>query len=194
MNRLASVSVISAVAALAVASCGDDPSAVPAASPPHELVGTTALSKTTASPTTVSTISSDVSTTMRPQGPASTLDGPVVTADPTGGIGEEAAVGGVLELVGGCLFLPDGDASVALVWPSGTTWEADTQTVVTGDGTRVGLGDEIEAGGGYHPGGGLIRNVSDLDGRKLAEECARLSGSGSVFVMSGLVDVTVTAP
>ncbi len=62
------------------------------------------------------------------------------------------------------------------------------------DGTRIALGDEIEAGGGYRPGGGLIREVSSLDGRKLAEDCARLSGSGSVFVISGGIDVVVPAP
>jgi len=65
--------------------------------------------------------------------------------------------------------------------------------VILPDGGRVSLGDEIEAGGGGRPGGGLIRDVSSLEGRKLAEQCARTAGSG-VFVIQSPVDVIVAAP
>ena len=121
---------------------------------------------------------------------ASTLDGPVVTADPTGGLSEEAAVYGVLVLEGGCLLLRDGEQVVVPVWQSGTTWDSTASEVILPDGGRVSLGDEIEAGGGGRPGGGLTREVSSLEGRKLAERCARTAGSG-VFVIQSPVDVIV---
>jgi hypothetical protein len=174
------VALVSVLALVTASACSDDSSATPSTSTEPAVIATTGSAQST--------------TTTLPQGPASTRDGPVVTTDPTDGLGEMAAAGGVLELVGECLFLPDGDASVAVVWPSGTSWDSDTQVVELVDGTRVALGDEIEAGGGYRPGGGLMREVSSLDGRKLAEECARLSGSGSVFVISGGIDVVVPAP
>ena len=88
----------------------------------------------------------------------------------------------------------DGDVVDVPVWPSGATWDPATSEVVLSDGDRAGLGDQIEAGGGFRSGGGLIREVSHLDVRKFAERCAREVGSGSVFLIQGPVDVIVAAP
>jgi len=86
-----------------------------------------------------------------------------------------------------------GDKVEVLEWQSGTTWDPTASEVILPDGGRVSPGDEIEAGGGGRPGGGLIREVSGLEGRKLAEWCARNAGSGR-FVIQSPVDVIVDAP
>jgi len=193
---------VGALSGLALAGCSDDPSVSPSTNmevaivetaPPDTTLTQDATPVTTTTTTTTTTITTTTTTTLPPQGPASTLDGPVVTADPTGGIGEEAAVYGVLVLEGGCLLLRDGEQVDVPVWQSGTTWDPTASEVILPDGGRVSLGDEIGAGGGGRPGGGLIRDVSSLEGRKLAEQCARSVGSG-VFVIESPVDVIVTAP
>jgi len=92
-----------------------------------------------------------------------------------------------------------GDKVEVLEWQSGTTWDPTASEVILPDGGRVSPGDEIEAGGGCQPGGGcrpgggLTREVSSLEGRKLAEWCARNAGSG-MFVIQSPVDVIVDAP
>ena len=158
-----------------VVGCSDDPAACP--------------STPSATPCT----SAATTTTLPPQVAASTLDGPVVTADPSGVISETALVYGVLVLEGGCLVLREGEWVDVPVWQSGTTWDPTASEVILPDGGRVSLGDEIEAGGGGRPGGGLIREVSSLEGRKLAEQCARTAGS-HVFVIQSPVDVIVARP
>ena len=182
---------VGALAGLALAGCSDHPSASPSTDTEVAIVETappdTPVTQDATSVTTTTT------TTLLPQHPASTLDGPVVTADPTGGIGEEAAVYGVLVLEGDCLLLRESEHVVVPVWQSGTTWDPTASEVILPDGGRVSLGDEIEAGGGGRPGGGLIRDVSSLEGRKLAEQCARTAGSG-VFVIQSPVDVIVATP
>jgi hypothetical protein len=166
-----------------VVGCSDDPSASPS---------TTSTSSSSSSSSTTTT--SSTTSTLPPRVGASTLDGPVVTADPpTGGMGEEAAVSGELVLDGDCLLLRSGEVVEVPVWQSGTRWDPTVSEVILPDGGRVGLGDKIEAGGGWRPGGGLIREVSSLEGRQLAEQCARTAGSG-VFVIQSPVAVIVAAP
>ena len=171
----------------AVVGCSDDPSASPSTTTDATVI------ETAPAPAPETTPVVETPTTVRAQGAVSTLDGPVVTADPTGGMSEEAAVNGVLVLEGDCLLLREGEWVVVPVWQSGTTWDPTASEVILPDGGRVSLGDEIEAGGGGRPGGGLIREVSSLEGRKLAEQCARTAGSG-VFVIQSPVDVIVDAP
>jgi len=112
---------VGTLAGLALAACSDDPSASPSTNTEVAIVETappdTPVTQDATSVTTTTT-----TTTLPPEGPASTLDGPVVTADPTGGIGEEAAVYGVLLLEGDCLLLRESEHVVVPVWQSGTTW------------------------------------------------------------------------
>lgn len=169
---------------MTVVGCSDDLSASPSTTTDATVIETASSDAVPDATTATST------TTLPPQVAASTLDGPVVTADPTGGISETALVYGVLVLEGGCLLLRDGEQVDVPVWQSGTTWDPTASEVILPDGGRVSLGDEIEAGGGARPGGGLIREVSSLEGRKLAEQCARTAGSG-VFVIQSPVDLIV---
>jgi hypothetical protein len=183
--RRVRILVAGALAGVVAAGCSDDPSVSPSINTESVVVETAPAPETTSA--------ADASTTAPPHGLASTLAGPVVTADPSGGISETALVSGLLVLDGDCLLLRGDDDVSVPVWQSGTTWDSNASEVVLPDGGRVSIGDEVEAGGGGRPGGGLIREVSSLDGRKLAEECALTAGSG-VFVIQSPVEVIVEAP
>ncbi len=90
------------------------------------------------------------------------VDGPVMFAPgpPTEG-GDDAHIGGVLVRDGDCLYAGDEPAGTrdALVWPFGTTWDADEQVVVAPDGTRIPVGATLSASGGWY---GPPENLPEL--------------------------------
>ena len=72
--------------------------------------------------------------------------GPVVAHPVKGdGSGNDALIEGPLTMSGGCLLVSD----FPVVWPHGTTWDADAQAVQLSDGQVVALGDRVSGGGGY---------------------------------------------
>jgi hypothetical protein len=77
-----------------------------------------------------------------------TVDGPVVAHDRGWGLGPssgmDALVGGTLEHRRGCLLL-DGNA---VVWPDGTGWDPEQQTVRLSDGSPLYVGGAVVGGGG----------------------------------------------
>lgn len=76
----------------------------------------------------------------------STETGPVVAHPSEGdGSGMTALVAGPLTMVRGCLMVGE----FPVVWPHGTTWDAEDRTVQLADGQAVGLGDRVSGGGGY---------------------------------------------
>ncbi len=93
------------------------------------------------------------STVEAPSTESGGVDGPVVYADPSED-SEAALAGGTVELVDGCLMLVDdvdAGASPTLVWQAGTRWDPVDSEIVLPDGSRLGIGDKISAGGGFHP-------------------------------------------
>ena len=121
------------------------------------------------------------------------VDGPVVYAAPSAsGIGEEALAIGIVQLVDGCLLLGDSiDASLrsTVVWAAGTRWDPVAGEVILPEGTRVPIGAEIAAGGGYHPAGGIFRFLTDPDALSTVARCAAEGDSDGVFVVQHPVDI-----
>ncbi|MEM9465757.1 MAG: hypothetical protein AAGA90_10310 [Actinomycetota bacterium] len=102
-------------------------------------------------------------------------DGPVIRyPPPLGGDGTSAEVGGVLVLRGDCLqfeYGPDAEAGyLPIIWPAGTTWDADSQQVVLPTGLRADIGATLDGGGGY-PYADRLASLGE-DAQALAEACA----------------------
>jgi hypothetical protein len=94
-------------------------------------------------------------------GSGSNGSGPVVAHPDRGdGSGTDALIEGAVTLSGGCLLVGE----FPVVWPYGTTWDAQAQAVRLSDGQVVALGDRVSGGGGYP-------YLSDL-GTELAEPLA----------------------
>lgn len=73
-------------------------------------------------------------------------NGPVVAHPAKGdGSGMEALIEGPLTLTNGCLLVGE----FPVVWPYGTTWDAETEAVRLSDGQVAALGDRVSGGGGY---------------------------------------------
>lgn len=86
------------------------------------------------------------------------VDGPVVAASTPGAYYPNALVRGGLNLRGDCLML--GDAVV--FWPAGTSWDAESQSVVfSGDfDGAVSVGSRFVGGGGvYSPTDDFVRGL-----------------------------------
>jgi hypothetical protein len=63
---------------------------------------------------------------------------------------DTAEIHGTLVLEGECLLLMSLQGSrFPIVWPAGTTWDAEGQAVVLHSGERVVIGSDIEGTGGY---------------------------------------------
>jgi hypothetical protein len=81
------------------------------------------------------------------------LDGPVMRypASESQPGGSDAEVRGRLELDGECLYvaLDEVGERYPIVWPAGTTWNAETQSVISPMGTRMEIGSNVYGGGGY---------------------------------------------
>ena len=109
--------------------------------------------------------------------------GPVV-AHPDGGDGSgaDALIEGPLALSGGCLLVGE----FPVVWPYGTTWDAQAQAVRLSDGQLVALGDRVSGGGGYP-------YLSDL-GAEFAEPLADCPTNkyGEVAMFNAGEQITVT--
>lgn len=109
--------------------------------------------------------------------------GPVVAHPDRGdGSGTDALIEGPLTLSGGCLLVGE----FPVVWPYGTTWDAQAQAVRLSDGQVVALGDRVSGGGGYP-------NLSDL-GTEFAEPLADCPTNkyGEVAMFNAGEQITVT--
>ncbi|MGI9612463.1 MAG: hypothetical protein ACR2QO_06120 [Acidimicrobiales bacterium] len=102
------------------------------------------------------------------------LDGPVVRhRQPVAIGGEDAALGGTLVLDGDCLYLgsPNGVGDrYPVVWPSQTTWDAETQSVVLPSGHAVAIGESVSGGGGFH-GLESVLATSGAEAEALVSNC-----------------------
>jgi hypothetical protein len=95
------------------------------------------------------------------------VDGPLLVSGSGDGSGNDAMVAGKVAFEDGCLLL----AGMPVVWPEGTTWDAEAQEVVLRNGDRVTMGDEVSGGGGY-PYADTLTDVIGERGARLAAECA----------------------
>lgn len=99
------------------------------------------------------------------------LDGPVMRYPEPASSDEGAAaeVRGRLELDDGCLYvaLDEIDERFPVVWPAGTSWDAEGESVISPSGRRMPVGGEVYGGGGY-------RYVDDV-GRTLGSEAEALA-------------------
>jgi hypothetical protein len=78
--------------------------------------------------------------------PESDGNGPVVAHSSAGdGSGLQALIEGELSMDDGCLLVGD----TPVVWPHGTTWDADTRTVRLPKGDAIAPGDRVRGSGGY---------------------------------------------
>lgn len=152
-------------------------------------VGERADAPALTAPTTTPPVATIVGTSARSGG----FDGPVVfgqePVDPSTPVAE-AAGGGTLRLVEGCLVaetaVGDGSATqqTLIVWGFGTTWDPATASVVLDDGHRIAVGEEFETGGGYYPLGAMNRYIGDLAAEARIRACSQLLGTAELFIQS----------
>ena len=89
--------------------------------------------------------------------------------DAPSGDGEAAEVRGLIEISGDCLYvsLEEIGERYPVVWPRGTSWDAENQAVVLVSGESIAAGDAVYGGGGY-------RDVNDV-GQWAGSEAAALA-------------------
>ena len=169
---------------LALAACSSD------AQPAAPAAASTSIAEAEPVATASTIITSTTTTSVAPVrdiDETGGVSGPVVFAKVNeSGEAQEAGALGVLELIDGCLYLtePDVDDRVGLVWPSGTSWNADDEHVVAASGARLSPGQRVEFGGGYHGLAGLDPWVTDQDARDLLTSCVDANTSvDGVFVI-----------
>lgn len=80
-----------------------------------------------------------------------------------------AEVAGVLEQDDGCLLL-DGEP---VIWPDGTEWDSDTQTLEWPDGVDAQLGARLYGGDGYL----RVRHIEEMFGEEVAEAAGSRTGA-----------------
>lgn len=97
-----------------------------------------------------------------------------------------AGIGGTLEIEGGCAYLAADGIRYFPVWPPGTSWSDDTETIGLQGGAQLEAGDEVTGSGVYldpaGPGAAAIREV-----RSLADECVGPADEVPVFNPNGQI-------
>lgn len=115
-------------------------------------------------------------------GSGSSVSGPVVAHTEKGdGSGSAAQIVGPLTLSDGCLLVGE----FPVVWPYGTTWDAEDQAVQLPDNQVVALGVRVSGGGGYP----YLSDLGPQFARPLAdcplneyEEVAMFNSQGEITV------------
>ena len=101
------------------------------------------------------------------------LDGPVMRypESASSAEGEDAEVRGRLELEGDCLYvaLDEVGERYPVVWPAGSSWDADSESVISPSGATMPVGSEVYGGGGYH----YVDDVGRTLGAEAEERAAR---------------------
>lgn len=149
-------------------------------------------SVTVAGPTTASTVEEN------DPAPAGGVDGPVMYAPAAQSDRMEMAlVEGRLARNSDCLFVEPGDEIASglryvLLWPNGTTWDDDTETVRVPGGVGIPVGSEFTAAGGYYTVEDLGEAGQHPDVIDRASGCA--FDSSEVAYVQGDVRVTDVAP
>ncbi len=84
---------------------------------------------------------------------------------------EDAEVRGRLQLDGDCLYvaLDELKERYPVVWPAGTTWDADNESVISPSGSGMPVGSDVYGGGGYY----YVDDVGRLLGDEAQARAAR---------------------
>lgn len=71
-----------------------------------------------------------------------------------------------------CLYLSADDIEdrYPVVWPFGTTWDADREVVVLPSGDEIALGVSVSGGGGYF-GVGVVESIAGPEAANVARAC-----------------------
>jgi hypothetical protein len=117
------------------------------------------------------------------------LDGPVMRypESASNNEGEDAEVRGRLELdADDCLYvaLDDAGERYPVVWPAGTTWDAESESVISPSGARMPVGSEVYGGGGYHYVDDVGRSLG-ADAEERAARCVDNTYGEIAFVNNG---------
>lgn len=106
------------------------------------------------------------------------VDGPVMRYPSSSGSGDgmDGLIRGVLELDGDCIYVAREGVGerYPVLWPSGTEWDTESESVVTPGGECMPIGGEVLGGGGY-------LYLDDVD---------RLAGSDAADLARACVDNT----
>jgi hypothetical protein len=106
----------------------------------------------------------------------------VLSADPADDVAYPTAIlTGRLTLQDGCLAL-DGFPTL---WPAGSDWDEEQMTVVLADGSRLGVGDRVEVGGGLVPPS--VTSNYTVTAQEPINACIRALGSEDMALISGTV-------
>ena len=117
------------------------------------------------------------------------VDGPVIVSAPSNN-GEDAEISGTISLEGECLYVNLDDVRFPVVWPNGSRWEEEAQSIVLPGGVVVEPGDFVEGGGGYHQPD-RVGVTAGPEAEALAQQCAEqpfrevaiFNASGDIQVM-----------
>ncbi len=122
-------------------------------------------------------------------GSVGSVDGPVLEGDRRTG-GPDGVVHGVLIVEPECLYLLKLESGVRfpVIWPHGTSWDAEQSAVVLPGGDLVHDGDSVSGSGGYHS-----KNLDWFivpEGVEMALACVdNQHGNVAVFNTRGDIDV-----
>lgn len=105
------------------------------------------------------------------------IDGPLLRSTGSSGGGSDAIVAGEVVLDDGCLLL---DGRTPVVWPDGTTWQADPAAVVLPGGEVVETGGMVHGSGGFHDRD-QVASMITAEIADAAAECAGPDGEIAVF-------------
>lgn len=114
------------------------------------------------------------------------VDGPVMRYPSSSGSGDgmDGVIRGVLELDGECLYVARDVVGerYPILWPSGTEWDADNQSVVTSGGESMPIGGEVLGGGGFLYLDAVDR-LAGSDAADLARACVG-NTSGQIAIVN----------
>lgn len=141
-----------------------------------------------------SEVSSSATSTGDNSTPLSQSDTPplLVHNAPLSSGGDEEEVFGVLVLEGDCLYIDDDGFRLPVVWPNGTNWDPEAETVTLNDGQSVAIGGSILGAGGS-AGADAIGGLAGEAGAALAAGCVD-NDSRLVAILNNTSEPLVVGP
>lgn len=120
------------------------------------------------------------------------VDGPLMFSAPwEADGGEEAGISGTVVLDGDCLYVGSETEGVrtAILWPFGSSWQADPAGVIVPSGAFVPVGGAVRGGGGYYTPENLEWVVQDTEALAMAARCAEGELRQVAVVQGGTIAV-----
>ena len=100
--------------------------------------------------------------------------------------GQDAEVRGRLELDGDCLYvaLDEIGERFPVVWPAGSTWDVESERVISPSMTAMPVGSEVSGAGGYRYVDDVGRTLG-TEAESLASRCVDNTHGEIAFVNNG---------